>query len=82
VNVTFAFPLALLLLVAIPVAIWFGRRAGSPLPLPRADVIGGGRSLAAVLAALPDLLRAAALAAIILAIAGPSTAGAVIEESS
>jgi Ca-activated chloride channel family protein len=82
VNVAFAFPLALLLLVAIPLAIWLGRRTVSPLPLPRSDGIGGGRTVTAALASIPDLLRATALAAIVLAIAGPSTAGAVVEERS
>lgn len=82
-NLSFTSPAALALLVLIPFAIGLARRSARALPLPRAGAFRArGVSRTAVFAAMPDVFRVVSLAAIALAIAGPTTAGAVVEERS
>lgn len=78
-GITFAFPWAFLLFLGLPIHLLLGRRRGASVPLPRAGPLAAGHG-AGLLARLPDALRLLCLVALILAIAGPSTAGAVIEE--
>src|SRR5688500_937419 len=78
-QITWALPWALLLLLGLPLHLLLARRRGRTVPLPRTGELAATHR-AGVLARLPDLLRILCLAALVLAIAGPSTAGAVIEE--
>jgi len=79
VNLTWSYPWALVLLTLVPVAILVARRAKG-LPLPRAGQLRGTSRTLAVLGALPTALRATTLVLLVLAVAGPRTAGAVVEE--
>lgn len=81
-TVTFADPAALLLLLLIPVWLWMDRRARVAFPLPRAGGLAGVRSGASMISVAPDGLRVLCLFAIVLAIARPVTAAAVVEERS
>lgn len=78
-SIAWAHPLALAVLLVVPVYLLVARRHEGALPMPRAAGVGGGGGDAWI-ARLPALLRASALAALVLALAGPSTAGAVVEE--
>jgi Ca-activated chloride channel homolog len=80
-SLTWTYPAALLLLVAVPLYIFGLRRSFAAIPLPRAGTVGGRAGGAYVLGWLPPLLRAAALGLLVLAIAGPRSAGAVVEET-
>jgi Ca-activated chloride channel family protein len=83
VSLTFTHPWALLLVALILPAAWIARGATRPLPIPRSDGLAATRLTAArVIASSPGVLRALTLGALTLAIAGPVTAGAVIEERS
>ena len=78
----FAHPAALLLLLLVPAWLWWLRRGQAPaLAWARAgtlrELAGGGR---AVLAALPDHARAASFGLLVIALAGPRTGAAVVEE--
>jgi len=79
-NLTFATPEALLLLVAVPLYLWLVRKGVQRLPFPRAEELSENRRGDRWLAAVPDTLRVLALAALVLAIAGPASAGSVVEE--
>lgn len=82
-SLTFTHPWALLLVALILPAAWIARGATRPLPIPRSDGLAATRLTAArVIASSPGVLRALTLGALTLAIAGPVTAGAVIEERS
>ncbi len=82
-SLFFSFPAALVLLLLIPLAIILARRSVRALPLPRTGAFRvRGLSPTAVFATMPDVFRVVSLAAIVLAIAGPTTAGAVVEERS
>ena len=76
-SVSWNLPWALLLLAALPIYLFLARR-GEALPMPRAAMLG--QPSAAWVSRLPRLLRAGALAALALAMAGPLSPGAVIEE--
>lgn len=78
-QITWSLPWALLLLLGIPVYLLLARRRGTSMPVPRADELASERGIG-LLARLPEILRVLCLTALVLAIAGPSTAGAVIEE--
>ncbi len=79
-SLEFTRPLALLLLLAIPVYHLLVRRHTGSLPLPRTGELRAAGLGASALAAIPAALRTLAIIALILAITAPSTAGAVIEE--
>lgn len=82
-SLTFTHPWALLLVALILPAAWIARGAMRPLPIPRSDGLAATRlTPARVIASSPGVLRALTLGALTLAIAGPVTAGAVIEERS
>jgi Ca-activated chloride channel homolog len=78
-NVTLAHPLALLFLLLVPVHLLITRSGRRSLPLPRAHDLRVS-PVTRALAALPGALRILALVALVLAIAGPSTAVAVVDE--
>ena len=78
-EVSWAFPWALIFLLGVPIHLLMGRRRGAPVPVPRAGFLAAMHS-AGIVARAPDLFRALCLVAVVLAIAGPSTQGAVIEE--
>jgi Ca-activated chloride channel homolog len=78
-QITWALPWALLLLLGLPIHLLLSRRRGSSVPIPRAGALAATHR-AGLLARLPSFLRLLCLASLVLAIAGPSTAGAVIEE--
>ena len=81
VSFTFAQPIALVLTVLLLGYLLTARWVSRSLPMPRAgDLRPGLRTR--VLAVLPVGLRIGALACLVLAIAGPSTATAIIEERS
>lgn len=81
-TMQWARPEALLLLLPLAVLAWWVWRArGTAIPLPRAGQLRSGGS-AARLACLPGLFRWLTLLLLVLAIAGPRTAGAVVEEQS
>jgi Ca-activated chloride channel homolog len=80
VSVSWSLPAALMLLVAAPLYLVTARASEGALPLPRTGVLAEEGRGAALAAHLPSLLRALCLALIALAIAGPMTAGTVIEE--
>jgi Ca-activated chloride channel homolog len=79
-NLALTFPAALLLLGAIPAYLWVVRRTDRGMPLPRSATMVGGDRVSGAIGKLPVLLRSLALAALVLAIAGPTSAGAVVEE--
>ena len=79
-NIEFARPLALLLLLTLPTYYALARRGTSGIPLPRAGQLREAAVGSFVLARVPSVARLLAMAALILAIAGPTTAGAVVEE--
>ncbi len=82
-RLTFALPAALALLTAIPAVLWYTRRFAWSLPVPGAGRLAeGGISPARLAGSLPEVLRTITLAALVLAIAGPTTLGGVIEERS
>ena len=84
-SIGWAFPAALLLLLTLPLYLVLAR-AARPLPMPRAAATAAGGSAASATArlraAIPSALRVLCHAALVLAIAGPTTAGAIIEETS
>lgn len=76
----FARPWALLLLLAIPAYLWFAwRRAGAGIRFAGAGEDVPESMRARWLARAPELLRALALAALIVALAGPYTNATVLE---
>lgn len=80
-SVGFANPWALLLLLCIPLYVWFTRREQPrSLTFSRAGLLGrvAPRS-ARLLARLPGWLRALAVAALVVAIATPRTGAAVVD---
>jgi Ca-activated chloride channel homolog len=79
-NLVFAYPAALALLVAIPIYLLALRRKSGAVPIPRTAEVAVRSRSTATLMRLPTILRVLALTALIIAIAGPSSAGAVIEE--
>jgi Ca-activated chloride channel homolog len=82
VNLDLARPLVLLLLLAVPLYPLLSRRFAVAVPLPRTGHLQAARGATPLIAALPTLFRCVLLSALVIAIAGPSTAGAVIEERS
>jgi Ca-activated chloride channel homolog len=80
VSISWSLPAALVLLLAIPPYLWWIRRASGVLPLPRGSSLRGASRAGPLLGAVPPLLRSTSLVALVLAIAGPTTAGAVVEE--
>lgn len=71
---------ALLLLVPLAALLWLSWRGRGPaLPLPRAAAMRP-RGAPRLVARLPLLARAAVLALLVVAVAGPRTAGALVEE--
>jgi Ca-activated chloride channel homolog len=79
-NVTFAYPAALFLLLAIPAYLYALRRSGSAFPVPRAGALSAATAVARIAGAIPTALRVGTLAALALALAGPATAGVIVEE--
>ena len=77
----FAYPWLLLLLLAIPLWLWLQRRrTDGAMVFSRASVLGWLATMRAErLARLPDRLRIAAIALIILAMAGPRTGSSVVD---
>ena len=77
----FARPWLLLLLLAVPLWIWYQRRRpGSSLMFSRASLLGWLGSLrTARLARLPDQLRGLAFTLLVLAAAGPRTGSSVVD---
>lgn len=80
-TIGWAYPWAFLLLFGLPIHLLLGRRRGAAMPLPRAGSADESHRTPFP-ALIPTALRLLCLAALILAIAGPSTAGAVVEERS
>ena len=83
-SLQFAHPWALALLLLVPLWWWRVRSArGTAVVFSRAGTLRslGGRG-AALLGVLPELLRAAALVSLIIAIARPRTGARVVEETS
>jgi Ca-activated chloride channel homolog len=79
---TWAHPFALLLLLLVPVYLWWemrARRRGVALPRTAALASSQRRS-GAWLRRAPEILRAVAFTLLVLALARPQTAGAVVEE--
>ncbi len=79
-SLSWAHPTALLLLLTVPLYLLLARGRSRSLPFPRAAALGQGERLASILSAVPPALRAIVLLLLALAIAGPLTAGAAIEE--
>jgi Ca-activated chloride channel family protein len=79
VNLELARPLALALLALLPLwAVWLRRRGGGAVLLARADLAARGRGRrTGLLAALPDVLRGLAWAALVIAVSGPRQVGAI-----
>lgn len=72
-------PFVLLLLLAVPAWAWWRRRR--VVPVPHANVgLAEGATRSTWSRALPGLLRGAALAALIVAAAGPHAGGGTVEE--
>jgi Ca-activated chloride channel homolog len=82
VSVAWVHPWALLLLLAVPLLMWQPLRGGRAVPLPRAAALAALGRRTRLLAHAPTLLRALALMLLVLAVARPRTAGAVVEERS
>jgi Ca-activated chloride channel homolog len=79
--VEWARPEALLLMLPLLGLIWWVWRARAlAVPLPRGEALSAGSIWPALIARIPLGLRAVTLTLLVLAIAGPRTAGAVIEE--
>jgi Ca-activated chloride channel homolog len=75
------FPWVLPLLLLPLYLVWAARGPGRALVVPRASALAGaGRGVRPWLGHAPEVLRALALAALVVALARPRTAGAVIEE--
>lgn len=81
-NLQFGLPWALLLLLGLPLYLLAVRRSNAAVPVPRASAASGESLLFRVVASGPAILRGLCLTALAVAVAGPSTAGAVIEERS
>jgi Ca-activated chloride channel homolog len=80
VSVQWARPELLLLLLPLALLLALAwRRGGGALPLPRGGALAASGGLA-LLARLPALLRGGVLILLVLTLAGPRTAGAVVEE--
>ncbi|MQA89244.1 MAG: VWA domain-containing protein [Gemmatimonas sp.] len=79
-SVQWANPYALLLLLTLPIYPLLARRAQRAVPLPRVGEMLPGERRAILFASLPAVLRLLLLGTLVLVIAGPSTAGAVVEE--
>lgn len=81
-NLEWAYPLWLLLLPLVLLAVFLaGRRRPGAVPASRAGaLLDAGAGASAVLTRLPQLLRALCLVAIVVALARPRVAGAVVEE--
>jgi Ca-activated chloride channel homolog len=81
-SLHFTHPWALLLLIPVAAYLaWEVRGAGSAVPLARTSALAhGGVGSRRMLGRVPQLLRAAAMVFLVLAIARPRTAGAVFEE--
>jgi Ca-activated chloride channel homolog len=70
----------LLLLPLFALAWWVWRARALAVPLPRGEALASGSIWPALISRIPLVLRFFTLALLVLAIAGPRTAGAVIEE--
>ena len=83
-TIAFAHPWALLLLVLVPLWWWRIRAArDTAVVFSRASTLAAMRTRgAAFLGVLPELLRAAALIFLVIAIARPRTGARVVEETS
>jgi Ca-activated chloride channel homolog len=81
-SLTWARPLALLLLLLIPLYPLLARRRSHSMPLPRSSALRQSGYGSRLIRILPGTLRTLVLIALVLALAGPSTAGAVVEERS
>ena len=82
-SLTWARPLALLLLVLIPLyPLLARRRRGESMPLPRSSNLNQTGYASRAITILPGALRTLVLIVLVLALAGPTTAGAVVEETS
>ncbi|MEX2584670.1 MAG: VWA domain-containing protein [Gemmatimonadota bacterium] len=73
-------PFALVLLVLIPLYPWLATRSSRAVPLPRSTEMRAAGRRVAVIPLMPGIFRLLVLSALLLAIAGPSSAGAVIED--
>jgi Ca-activated chloride channel family protein len=85
VRVGFAHPWALVLLLLVPLWLWWTRRRrrDAGIVYARAATLAAVRSSgAAVLGAMPDLLRTLAFVALTVSLAGPRTGASVREEVS
>lgn len=81
-SLELARPLALVLLLVVPLYPLLARRRAAALPLPRTGALEPKQGVTHLLAALPTLLRCLLLAVLVIAMAGPSSAGAAFVERS
>ncbi|HUE95626.1 MAG TPA: VWA domain-containing protein [Longimicrobiaceae bacterium] len=79
-TLEWALPQALPLLLVVPLYLLVARSRRVSMPLPRVTNIREAGHATKFIGHFPAAARAAALIALVLAIAGPSSAGAVIEE--
>jgi Ca-activated chloride channel homolog len=79
-SLFWSFPAALILLAGVPLYLWLARRGGAGIPIPRSSMLADPPGRVITIARLPAALRAATLVLLVLAMAGPRTAGAVVEE--
>jgi len=79
-NVYWGYPAALLLLLLVPLYGFTASGRGKRMPLPESEALGAAAGASYLLALLPGALRSLVLVLIVLAIAGPRTAGALVEE--
>ncbi|HEX6909072.1 MAG TPA: VWA domain-containing protein, partial [Longimicrobium sp.] len=83
-TIGFATPWALLLLLLIPLWVrWLRRRPAGAVAFAPARALGdAARGRGRWTGPLPDVLRAASFALLVLALAGPRTGARVVEETS
>ncbi|MEX0912520.1 MAG: VWA domain-containing protein, partial [Gemmatimonadota bacterium] len=78
-TLTWSYPFALLLLLLIPLHLRLVRQSAASVPLPRAAELRQAAA-ATLFAVLPAALRVGVLIVLALAVAGPTSTGAVVEE--
>jgi Ca-activated chloride channel homolog len=80
-TVEFARPWALLLLALVPLWLaWLGRTRPAGISHARAGAAGSGTGRAVLLAAIPEATRVLAFTLLTIALAGPGTGAAYVEE--
>jgi Ca-activated chloride channel homolog len=79
-SLSWSYPAALVLLAVVPLYLWLSRTRTAGIPMPRGSALADPRARVLSIARIPIALRLATLSLLVLAVAGPRTAGALIEE--